>query len=209
MTGIPSQGFRHAAALLLANRIRDISAERSADAIRSAVERLAHELIALAEDMHVRGGASQWLINELDTTIQRLPHVFNRDEVRQVVASIVKRVPLPQPNVEPLDLFLVYVPEDRLPLAAPLAIELVKRRVTIAIAEYEVTTAEHTTAALAYGLAHHRGGVLLLTQAFERTQPGYVPSAHDRVRVITDPQVPETVQELAAFAIALRRSVGK
>ena len=39
------------------------------------------------------------------------------------------------------DLFLIYVPEDRLPLAAPLAIELTKRRVSVAFAGYEVATA--------------------------------------------------------------------
>ncbi len=34
------------------------------------------------------------------------------------------------PHIEPRDLFLIYVPEDRLPIAAPLAVELTKRRVS-------------------------------------------------------------------------------
>ena len=209
MTFIPSQGFRHAVALLLGNRIRAIAAEPSAIVIRLGIERLAHELLALADDMHAPADASQWLIDEVNTRIDHLPHVLDPEGAKNTVAAILTRVTSRQQNVEPRDLFFVYVPEDRLAFAAPLAIELAKRRVTIAIAEYEVTSPDHTTAALAYGLAHHRGGVLLLTRAFARTQPGYVPPASDRIRVITDPHRPDTVQDLIAFANSVRRSVSK
>jgi hypothetical protein len=71
-------------------------------------------------------------------------------------------------NMERRDLFLIYVPEDRLPIAGPLAIELTKRRVRVAFSEYEVASRDQLLAAAERGLAHHRAGALLVTSEFER-----------------------------------------
>ena len=38
------------------------------------------------------------------------------------------------------DFFLIYVPEDRLSIAGPLAVELAKRRLSVAFSEYEVAS---------------------------------------------------------------------
>ena len=84
---------------------------------------------------------------------------------------------------EPRDLFLVYAPEDRLPIAAPPAIELPKRRVSVAFADFEVTTSARLTGAIASGLAHHRGGVVLSTRRFEWA-PWHRPISSDRIRVL-------------------------
>ena len=80
---------------------------------------------------------------------------------RAVLARVASRTP----DIEPRDLFLIYVPEDRLPVAAPLAVELTKRRVSVAFADYEVATAQQLTEAVAHGLAHHRAAVVVFTQA--------------------------------------------
>ena len=47
--------------------------------IRAALERLAHELVALADDTRAPAEASDWLIAELNTTIDRLPQSFDRE----------------------------------------------------------------------------------------------------------------------------------
>jgi hypothetical protein len=88
------------------------------------------------------------------------------------------------PVVESRDLFLVYVPEDRLPVAAPLGVELTKRRVSVAL-DYEVATGPQLSAALEHGLEHHRGGVVLRTGAFERIEWGFGVQESDRLRVIS------------------------
>ena len=129
MSYIPSQGFRHAATLLLTGRARAIAAETSADSIHAAVERLAHELVALAGDMRAPAEASHWLNDELDAMLTRLPQAFDRETAKSTAAAILARTADSGRHVERCDVFLVYVPEDRLPIAAPLAIELSKRRV--------------------------------------------------------------------------------
>jgi hypothetical protein len=201
---VPPQGFRHAATLLLTNRARAIAAQPSADAVQAAVERLAHELVALAADMRVPAEASHWLAGELDAMLNRLPHAFDREGARSAAAAILAHTAAGQRPVEMCDLFLVYVPEDRLPVAAPLAIELSKRRVSVAFAPYEVTGPQQTTAALADGLAHHRGGIVLATPAFRRSHGDYSLPAVPRIRIVTDPRAPATVRELLDYAESLR-----
>src|SRR5688572_9915921 len=138
---VPSQGFRHAATLLLTNRVRAIPADAPLEAIGVALERLAHELVALTDDMRAHRSASAWLIHEFNCTIDRLPHRFDRDRIKSRASAILASAPSRTPDIETRDLFLVYVPEDRLAVAAPLAIELTKRRVSVAFADYEVATA--------------------------------------------------------------------
>ena len=202
---IPAQGFRHAATLLLTNGVRAIPADASPETTRAALNRLANELVALADDTRAPAEASAWLIAEMNAVIDRLPQSFDREAAKADSAALVVRVASRAPRIEPRDLFVIYVPEDRLPLAAPLAVELTKRRVSVAFAEYEVASGEQLTAAVAHGLAHHRGGVVLRTQAFDRGQWPSLP-VNDRVRIVRDPADPSTVIDLASWASRLRLS---
>jgi len=197
---IPPQGFRHAATLLLTNSARAIAVDASPETMHAAIERLAHELVALAGDTRASADASDWLIAELNTTIDRLPQSFDRAAAKTAAAAVLAVVASRTPDIEPRDLFLIYVPEDRLAVAAPLAVELTKRRVSVAFAGYEVATAQQVSAAIAHGLAHHRGGVILLTQAFERAEWPHLPLASDRLRIVRQPDVPSLVADLAAWA---------
>jgi hypothetical protein len=197
---IPAQGFRHAATLLLTNSARSIAPDASADVVGRALERLAHELVALADDMRAPATASDWLINEFNTTVDRLPHAFDRDRVKSGAAAILARVASRTPDVEPRDLFLVYAPEDRLPIAAPLAIELTKRRVSVAFADYEVATAQQLADAIARGLDRHRGGAVLWTKVFERVNGQPRPPENDRVRIVPQPENASTATDLAEWA---------
>lgn len=205
MTFIPSQGFRHAATLLLTSSARAISADASPEMTRAALTRLAHELVALAGDTRAPAETSAWLMNELGTTIDRLPQSFDRDAAKADAAAVLARMRSREPAIDPRDLFLIYVPEDRLPIAAPLAVELAKRRISIAFAEYEVATAEQFSAAVAHGLAHHRCGVVLQTAAFDRGK-WPPPMSSNRLRMLSDPAAASTVSTLAAWANRLRLS---
>ena len=202
---IPAHGFRHAATLLLTNSARAIPADASPETTSTAVNRLAHELVALADDTHAPAEASAWLIAEINTVIDRLPQSFDRHAAKADAAAVLARVASRAPHSEPRDLFLIYVPEDRLPVAAPLAVELTKRRVSVAFAEYEVATAEQLVAAIAHGLAHHRGGVVLRTKAFDRGQCPPIPE-NDRVRILRDSPAIPTVIDLVGWVNRLRLS---
>jgi hypothetical protein len=198
VTFIPAQGFRHAATLLLTNRVRAIPADATPEATNTALTRLAQELVALADDTRAPAESSAWLIAEITTLIDRLPQSFNRDAAKADVAEVIAHVASRAPHIEPRDLFLIYVPEDRLPVAAPLAVELTKRRVSVAFAEYEVATAGQLMAAIDHGLAHHRGGVVLGTKAFDRGQWPSLPM-NDRMRIVRDPASGSTILDLAAW----------
>ncbi|MEO5740527.1 MAG: hypothetical protein ABIS29_08035 [Vicinamibacterales bacterium] len=203
MSVIPPQGFRHAATLLLTNSVREIPAHATPEAMRTELERLTHELVALAGDTRAPAQASDWLIEAFNTTIERLPQRFDREAAKSAGAAVLARVGSRAPVVDTRDLFLVYVSEDRLTIAAPLAVELAKRRVSIAFADYEVATAQQFSEAMAHGIAHHRGGVVLHTRAFDRTQ-WPPPPAHSRIRVLRQPQDSTVVSDLAAWATQLR-----
>jgi hypothetical protein len=202
---IPPQGFRHAVSLLLTNSARAIPADASPETTRVAIERLAHELVALAGDTRASADACAWLIAELGTTIDRLPQSFDRVAAKTAGTAALAQVASRTPEIDSRDLFLIYVPEDRLPVAAPLAVELTKRRVSVAFAGYEVATAQQLSAALANGLAHHRGGVVLFTQAFERAEWPPLPSAHNRLQIVRRPD-PSLVADLAEWVKRLRVS---
>ena len=195
---IPPQGFRHAVTLLLTNRTRAIPIDASAAAVQTALEHLATELVALARDMRVREDVTGWLVAEFNTTIDRLPQSFDRTGSKAACAAILARVSVRAADADRRDLFLIYVPEDRLPVAAPLAVELTKRRVSVAFAEYEVATALEFAGAVAQGLALHRRGAVLWTTAFDRAgwEP---PSETDRFRILRDPAVHSAVAALTAW----------
>ncbi|HUP40230.1 MAG TPA: hypothetical protein VM115_08940 [Vicinamibacterales bacterium] len=202
---LPSQGFRHAVTLLLTNSSRAIGADASPEALRAEVARLAHALVSLADDMRAPADSAAWLTAELNATIDRLPHSFDRYGAKAEAAGVLAHVASRTPHIVRRDVFLVHVPEDRLPVAAPLAVELTKRRVSVAFAEYEVETAERLTAAVASGLAHHRGGVILQTRAFDRREWPSITSS-DRIRIITYPMTMSSVSDLVNWACRLRLS---
>ena len=180
----PPQGFRHAARLLVNKSARAIPIDASASMMRAALERLAVELAGLAADMHTPEGAAAFLTAEFNSTVGRLPQQFDRADAKDSAAAIFARLPHTPERVS-RDLFLIYVPADRLPIAAPLAIALTKRRVSVAFADYEVATASELAAAVSKGLAGHRHGAVLLTAAFSRT--GWdLPVESERLRIIRD-----------------------
>jgi hypothetical protein len=195
---IPPQGFRYAATLLLANRIRAIPIDASANAVQTALERLALELVALARDMRVREDVMGWLIAEFNTLVDGLPLSFDRTATKAAAAVSFARVADLEKDEHARDLFLIHVPEDRLPIAAPLAIELTKRRMSVAFADYEVATASGFTHAVERGLRLHRRGALLWTTAFDR-RGWTLPAATDRLRILRDADLHAAVTSLAAW----------
>lgn len=200
------QGFRHAATLLLTNGVRAIPPNASPEAARTALERLAHELVALALDTRAPAEAAKWLAVEFNTTIDRLPQSFDRGATKSAAAPILARVASLPRSMVARDLFLIYAPEDRLPFAAPVAIELTKRRVSVAFAEYEVTTAPQFESAVAQGLTCHRGGVVLWTAAFEQMHPRMPPPEHHRVLVLRQCEISSAVANVAKWARTLEVS---
>jgi len=196
---IPPQGFRHAATLLLTNRTRAIPIDASADASRAALEHLVSELVALTKDMRVRQeDVAGWLIVEFNTLVDRLPPSFDRTATKAAAAVTFASVADPEIDERARDLFLIYVPEDRLPIAAPLAIELTKRRMSVAFAEYEVATASEFGQAIERGLNLHRRGAVLWTTAFDR-RGWALPAATGRFRILRDGDLHTAVTSLASW----------
>jgi hypothetical protein len=163
---IPPQGFRHAVDLLLKSALR----RRPVDA-----KQLAKELVALGDDMKASPECTEWVIAEFERLVTRpapeVLHTFGRNR---------------RDDIEPRDLFLVYVPEDRLPIAAPLAVELVKRGVSVAFSEYEVAGRDEMFTAIEQGLARHRAGAVLFTAAFERRPWGREAAGGPRLLILRD-----------------------
>jgi hypothetical protein len=189
--------------LLLTNAARAIAGYPASE-VSSAVHRLAHELVSLAGDMRAQADAIAWTIDEFSRTVDRLPQTFDREEAKAAGAAVLRRIGVGAVR-ERRDLFLIYVPEDRLPHAAPLAVELTKRRVSVAFAEYEVASAVQLDAAIEGGLALHRGGLVLRSRSFDRT--GWrVPGATPRLRVIEERELARAAETLSAWVQMLRVS---
>jgi hypothetical protein len=201
---IPKQGLRHAATLLIRQRCQAIAADASSEDVGDALAQLARDLVGLAGDMHAQPESHEWLFAEYAGTIDRLPHAFDRDATGKRVREILEGIAARKPNTEPRDLFLVFVPEDRLSIAAPLAIDLVKRRLSVAFSEYEVSTAREFESAIENGLTHHRAGAVLWTRALERANWHVHLPETDRLRVIRDCHHPDIGRELAAWAQRLK-----
>ena len=201
---IPKQGLRHAATLLVRQRCQAIAADASAEDVGDALAQLARDLAALAGDMQAGPESAEWLLAEYAGTIDRLPHSFDRETTKIRAREIFERITARIPNVDPRDLFLVFVPEDRLSIAAPLAIDLVKRRLSVAFSEYEVSTAQEFESAVRDGLRHHRAGAVLWTSALERARWHVHLPETDRLRIIRGCHNPGIGADLAAWAHRLK-----
>jgi len=159
---IPPQGFRHAVDLLLKNRLRAPLVDADA---------LARELVALGDDMKAPPAFAAWVIEEYERVLQR--------PAPPLLARLGGNFP---PQVQRCDLFLVYVPEDRLPIAAPLAVELTKRGTRVAFSGFEVESHDELASAVARGLAVHAAGAMLPTPDFLRR--GLTPLSASRLLVL-------------------------
>jgi len=207
---IPPQGFRHAALLLLTSRARAISMDASGESATAALVRLARDLVALADDMHAKPEFAEWLLAEYTRILDQLPHAFDRTEVLASSRAILAATASRTSRIDARDLFLVYAPEDRLPVAAPLAIELTKRQVSVAFAEYEVTSSDELNAAAQHGLEHHRGGAILWTDTFSRLRLVLSQPEGDRLRVVRQFDTMAAAALLTRWAYDLRgRAVAK
>ena len=211
----PPHGFRHAATLLLTNSIRSLPHDGSPALIAEVLGRLARDLVALAEDTRAPAEAVEWTREEyrkmLDRASQTFSHRDDADFARlfdvaqtrggEILEAIGKHSARER---EARDLFLMYVPEDRLPVAAPIAIELTKRRFSVAFSEYEVATSDQMSEGIQYGLDRHRAGVLLATR--EVARKGWrLPLDTDRFRVIRPAAVVATANDLAVWLATLIR----
>lgn len=202
---IPPQGFRHAALLLLTGGVRRISTEASAESVTAALVRLADDLAALADDMRAPSESVDWMRAEYMRIVNQMPQGFDRDAVKAAAEPVLGRLGARELPVEPRDLFLVYAPEDRLPVAAPLAVELTKRRVSVALAEYEVSTAEQVTKAIEHGLAHHHAGAILSTPAFKKSTPAFAETVR-RIQVLHE-FGPETADAIADWVRRVKKGI--
>jgi hypothetical protein len=172
---LPPQGFRHAVDLLLKNGARTVSPDG---------EQLARELVALAADMRASAGWAPWVIDRFERVLQRPAPAVLAELGRGETRKTQRR-----------DLFLVYVPEDRLPVAAPLAVELVKRGVSVAFSEYEVAHAAELEPALERGLHAHRAGAVVVTPAF--SSRGMHEPKRERLTVVGEsPSPPRQAEDL-------------
>jgi hypothetical protein len=175
---LPPQGLRHAVDLLLKNGVR----------ASKPPQQLADALVALADDMKAPPEAAEWIAAEF-------ARLFGPGATAD---ELLKRAGQRRPPVEPRDLFLIYVPEDRLTVAGPLAVELSKRRVTVAFSQYEVDRRDDLLAGIAHGLAHHRAGAVLFTAEFAR-KPWSQEPLDSRLLVLRDLARPSAVAgQLAA-----------
>lgn len=196
---LPSQGFRHAVTLLLTKGVRAIPQDAKPYSITHALARLTEELVALADDTRAPSDARAWLVDEYGRRIERFSNAIDIFEAKNNAARILGRVGSRPREIERRDLFVIYAPEDRLPIAAPLAIELTKRRISVAFSDYEVATQDQLASALGHGTTHHAAGVLLWTKAFERVT-AEPPCETDRFRVLLNPEAPATLTALAHWA---------
>lgn len=210
----PSQGFRHAATLLLTNSIRALPHDSSPALVAEVLARLARDLVELAEVTRAPAEAAEWTSEEYRKTLGRasqtfshrsdadFTHVFETAMVRgvEILESVGKHWAR---DSGPRDLFLLYLPEDRLPVAAPLAIELTKRRFTIAFSDYEFDATDQMAEGLERGLRLHRAGALLVTPGFIRRK-WLAPADTERFRVLQQVDPVATANDLAVWLTRVR-----
>jgi hypothetical protein len=216
---LPSQGFRHAATLLLTNSVRSLPHDGSPALIAEVLGQLARDLVALAEDTRTPAHALEWTAEEYRKTLSRASQTFSHrgdadfahlfeiaqtrgEEILEAMGKNAAR------ESEPRDLFLMYVPEDRLPVAAPIAIELTKRRFSVAFSEYEVETAEQMRDGIQHGLRLHRAGMLLATPQVGR-KGWALPMETDRFRVIRPEAAVAMVDEVSVWLRSVIRQAAR
>jgi hypothetical protein len=206
---MPSQGFRHAAALLISHSLRMPPDHSSPGRVAEVLTHLARDLVALADDTRSGAEVRDWTINEYNGAVDRVRQAFSdrldADLTRlleatrrgglEILGSIGKHLPA---DIQPRDLFVMYVPEDRLPVAAPVAIELAKRQFTVAFSDYEIATAQQLAERLDYGMSHHRAGLLLVTPEFVRKN-WPIPPETERFRVMKPLSAVAVANELAVW----------
>ena len=207
---MPSQGYRHAATLLLTNSLRKLPHDGAPTLVAEVLEQIARDLVALADDTRSSAEVRDWTISEYTGALDRIvrqmcSHRADADFARLLDATRGRAVEIlagigthPSAGIEPRDLFVMYVPEDRLPVAAPLAIELTKRRFTVAFSEYEIATMDQLSERFDAGVSRHRAGILLVTPQFLRK--GWPPPPEtDRFRMVKPANVAAAADELAAW----------
>jgi hypothetical protein len=206
---MPSQGFRHAAVLLINSSLRMLAHDSSPSRVAEVLTQMARDLVALADDTRSGADVRDWMINEYTGALDRLRQTFSdrldgdstqlleaaRSAGVEILGGIDKHLPA---DIQPRDLFVMYVPEDRLPVAAPVAIELAKRRFTVAFSDYEIATTQQMTERLDYGMRHHRAGILLVTPEFARKN-WLIPAATERFRVVKPVSAVAVANELAMW----------
>lgn len=206
---MPSQGFRHAATLLLSNRLRMLPHDGSPALVAEVLTQIARDLVALTADTRASADVRDWVIHEYTGALERVLQAFShrgdadfpllieaaRGRAMDILAGIGTHAPA---DMEPRDLFVMYVPEDRLPVAAPLAIELTKRRFTVAFSEYEIATIEQMTERLDSGVSRHRAGILLVTSEFLR-KGWRIPPETNRFLVVKPVSAVAAANELSAW----------
>jgi hypothetical protein len=175
---VPPPGFRHAVNLLLKNSVRMLHVD---------AEQLARDLVALGTDMKAPPEFAAWVAAEYERVLRR-PAPETLAQLGQQLRTTPDR----------RDLFLVYVPEDRLPVAAPLAVELTKRRISVAFSEYEIESESQLASAVIRGLHANRAGTVLVTEAFRRRQ-WREPSADVRLKILGE-MIPPAAQAEALIA---------
>jgi hypothetical protein len=205
---MPSQGFRHAAALLMSNSLRRVPHDGSPALVAEVLMQLAHDLVALSDDTRASVEVRDWTINQYTGSLDRVRHAFSHpddaDFLRLLEVTRVRAIDIladvGQHSVEraPHDVFVMYVPEDRLPVAAPLAVELTKRGFTVAFSDYEIATIEQMAERVESGVSRHRAGILLVTPEFLRKGWG-TPPENERLRVVKPASAFAAANELAVW----------
>lgn len=210
---MPSQGFRHAATLLMSSTLRRLPHDGSPALVAEVLIQIARDLVALADDTRASAEVRDWTMSEYTRALDRVRQSFShrcdadfpqvleatRERAMEILAGIATQTPA---DIDRRDVFIMYVAEDRLPVAAPLAIELTKRRFTVAFSEYEIATIEQMTAGLDAGASRHRAGILVVTPEFLRK--GWpMPPESERFRVVTPASAVAAANELAEWLRAL------
>jgi hypothetical protein len=177
--------------------------------VTEVLMQLAQDLVGLSDDMRAPADAREWVISEYTSTLDRVRQVFShrtdadfdhliRDIQKRSTEVLAHGRTQHDPDAAPRDLFMIYVPEDRLPVAAPIAIELTKRRFTVAFSDFEVETADAMAERHATGARVHRAGILLLTPQFLR-RGWQAPAPSDRFRLVSPLNFQAAVDQLASW----------
>ena len=138
-------------------------------------------------DMRAQADVAGWLIAEFNTMVDRLPQSFDRAAAKAAArCDPCARGRSRAADERARDLFLIYVPEDRLPVAAPLAVELTKRRMSVAFAGYEVATAHRSSRRRLRTASPFIAAVQCCGPQPSTVRGWALPTATDRLRILRD-----------------------
>ncbi len=208
-------GYRHAVTLLLAHGLRGLPPDGSPALLGEVITRLARDLVALADDMRALPEEAGWTAQEFRSAVDRAAHLFSHradgdlahsiDNARTRGVEILSAVGAHRAPDTGRDLFLMYVPEDRIPIAAPLAVELTKRRFTVAFSDYEVDTLDQFHERSGRGLERHTAGLFLETRNIGR-RGWKMPPSTDRFRIVRPGSPESSVDRICVWINDLKRS---